>query len=259
MILTILQAPSIEISGELEVEAHRILVGQTDISIDNLQELPFGVYGSAQAKADWKVAGENGKKHPRFADRRESHRFLLEGSLQRERLVLFPIHPDLFHLLRGNLYLIGEQVKWRQLFLETLSFFDMNSAGVDNSPRYFFFAEGQWKHPLELHLNGYWRYRKPDFICALQNVSGSFYNHPFALEEPASFEMSPSLLRLSGFNLAIADARLSLRIDKEKENTALDLTLERFPLDILSLNPLDLAITGRTHSHARRQADRRGA
>src|SRR5579862_7798575 len=55
-----LQSPTAIASGDLEIRPDKILIGQTSWEIENLQALPFGLYGKLNGKTDWLVS--NGKQ-----------------------------------------------------------------------------------------------------------------------------------------------------------------------------------------------------
>ncbi len=231
------QAHSAAIMGRLELR-EKAWIGEIDLSIGNLNELPFGIYGNLQAKI-------NGTE-----DAEGVQGLHLEGraagfywkDLFCESLSFTSDLSNPFHRPRGYLQLAASEIKWRQLFFNALNF---KTNSQDNNWLYSLAANGQWKHPLSFLLDGSWDYRSPKLQLSLQNASGSFYNHPLRLAAPASFEYSPDRFILSDLEIALADARLKLKIEREKENAAIDLSLSRFPLDILSLNPLEVPIGGR--------------
>jgi len=59
-----LQSPFASATGDLEIRKDKILIGQTEVDVENLQDLPFslygGLFGKVQGKIDWLVL--NGKQ-----------------------------------------------------------------------------------------------------------------------------------------------------------------------------------------------------
>ena len=233
-----LEGPSIHASGNLEIRPGKILIGQTDLTIENLNELPYGLYGKFQGKTDWLVS--NGKQ-VLTVDGTATGIYWKE--LFAEKISLDASIIDPFGTPQGRAVLGGELIKWRQMFLQTCRFETL--IGANHWP-FEISAVGQWKHPLELNLSGLWHYKNSDLTCSLQNASGAFYNHPIVLAKPVEFEYFPGLFRLSGLDVRLSDARFFLAVEKIKNDLTASLLLQRFPLDILSLNPLDIPIAGQT-------------
>ncbi len=233
-----LRGPAAAASGNLEIRSDKIALGQIDLEIENLQDLPYGLYGKLQGKTDWLVS--NGKQ-VLTAELTASGVYWKD--LFAERAVILASIIDPFQERNGRLVIEAEEVKWRQMSLQRLDFETL--FGKAKWP-FSLAAFGRWKHPLSLNLGGIWHYENSHFTSSLQTVSGSFYNHEIALEKEVKIEYAPDLFRVNGLSVTLSGARGYLFIDERQNDLNAELMLERFPLDVLSLNPLDVSIAGQT-------------
>jgi len=232
-----LQSSSIHLKGDLEIKTDQTLLGQVEANIENLQDLSPTLYGSLKVKSKWleEKAVEIDGKFSNFY-----YKELFSPSIS--------FYSDLknpFQKVEGNVYFDIELLKWHSLFLETTTL-EITS---DEKGLYPFklFTEGEWKHPLELHLDGLLNYSESSLLCTLENTTGSFFKHPITLSHPINLEIAPTLLHIPDLDLKVGNGNLLVNWDRKEENTTAQLKLENFPLDVLSLNPLDLAIEGRTN------------
>lgn len=232
-----LRSSSIDLKGHLEIKSSQEILGETELNIENLQDISSDFYGTIAAKVKWK----------------EGQEIELDGSasnfywkeLFSPSISFYTDIKNPFQKAQGNLYLDIELLKWRSFFLETTTL-EIQSTEEGLYP-FKFFTEGEWKHPLELHLDGFLNYLEPSLLCTIESGTGSFFKHPIALSHPVNLECAPSLFQMNGLDLTLNDAHLLAKLNRKNEETTGQLTLVNFPLDILSLNPLDVAIEGRTN------------
>jgi hypothetical protein len=143
-------------------------------------------------------------------------------------------------------YIVGD-IKvghWKNLRLEEATFETFTEG--ENWP-FSFSLNGQWQHPLQLDVNGTWNYSRKEIALNLQNVNGTFFNHPVVLSNPAQFLQTPKMTSLKNFSLEIADASIRADLQYTTEFGEANLTIRRLPIDFLSLNPLDVAVEGLFH------------
>lgn len=232
-----LHTASIDVKGGLEITADQQLIAQANLQIENLQDLSSDLYGNLEAKAQWKEGQEV------EIDGKISNFYWKDLFCQ--SIFFYSDLNNLFEKPEGNVYLDAEFLKWHSLFLETAGLsIESNEAGLFP---FKLFTEGEWTHPLELHLGGFFDYKGEDILCTLQTGTGSFFKHPLTLPHPVQIAMGPNVFSLSDFDLNLSKAHLFTRIDRKGEDVTAQLILENFPLDVLSLNPLDLAIEGQTN------------
>ncbi len=195
-------------------------------------------YGDLLAKAEWKraPAGEQ------FLHIDAAATDFYYGNFHAQKGSLYSDLTDPFHTLKGEIYLDFEKILWGSLELESASIETSNEG--ENWP-YKLFAEGRWKHPLELKMSGFWRYQSNEFFAEIQKWEGSFFNHPFILAEPFAIEWKPEEFHVSPMELSVANAKIIGTLERNAARSDAHFQLEQLPLDFLSLNPLDVSIKGK--------------
>ena len=233
-----LQGPSTHVLGDLEIRPDKILIGQTDLNIENLQDVSSDLYGSLKGKTDWLITDG---KQVLTADLIATGFYWKDFFAEKVSIDASVINP--FSHPQGRAVFDAGEIKWRQMFLNHLKFETL--VGTPNWP-FALSVSGKWKHPLELNLTGIWHYQDSHFTSTLQTLTGSFYKHPITLKQEVDIEAAPDLFRINGLELSLSNARAYLLIEEIKNEFTSKLVLEQFPLDVLSLNPLDVVIAGQT-------------
>ncbi|HSX37205.1 MAG TPA: translocation/assembly module TamB [Chlamydiales bacterium] len=232
-----LESASAKVFGNLEIRPDKILIGKTDVTFENLSELPFDLHGKLEGKIDWfqsigkQVITIDAEIHGCYWKDCFTNNLNIEASLL-----------DPFEHPQGRIVLNGADGKWHDLFLNHFRF----ETFIGSAPQwpFAFSALGKWKHPLSLDLNGSWHYQAKNFAALLQTVDGSFYNHLFTLKHPVDIEYSDTRVSINGLDLDVSDARLYFQMNGVKNDFTSELILEHFPLDVLSLNPLEVDVEG---------------
>ena len=131
--------------------------------------------------------------------------------------------------------------KWHDLVFES-AFFETSLQSIENP--FTLIAKGQWKHPLEIEMAGTfdWTQNKKQIITS--SLEGSFYNHPLKLKKPAEFTIENDNVTLSPLSLEMEKGLLDFSLKKDFFSSQINLKINLFPCDILSLNPLDIPIDG---------------
>jgi hypothetical protein len=231
---------ALEIKGSLEVRPDMLLVGTTELTAAQIHPLAESLYGAGTGKALWYLVEQNGL--PVQAAHLDGKGSLFYwNTLFAQEISFYSDLTEPFAKPKGTIYLDMEKAKWGTFVLDSASLETMSQG--ENWP-FKLFIDGEWRHPLVLRLDGFWRYNNPDLLISLQNGTGSFFNHPLTLAAPASFEYSPTLFRLNDFALSFADGSVVASIQREGNNTDARIETKHLPLDFLSLNPLDVAIGG---------------
>ncbi len=211
-----------------------LLEGTSAIDIENLQALHLpNIYGQLQAKGTWHAIDSVQGLH---LDATATDFYY--GSFYAQRASLYSDLLDPFHAISGLIDIEVEKGKWHDLILDAAS---METTRGTESWFFKLFAEGKWKHPLEIHMNGSWSDR---FKADIQSLTGTFYNHPFTLLDPVHLEWTQNTFRLPNVEIAIGDANVFVHMERDHDTTDARLRFNRLPLDFLSLNPLDVPIGG---------------
>lgn len=217
------------------------IAGSNTLFLENLQSLHIpNVFGKLEAKADWTLIDETqGLSFDATATD------FYYGTFYAQKASLYSDLADPFHSVKGLFDVEFEKAKWRDLELEAASF---ETKSEEDKWTYRLFAEGKWKHPLELHMNGSW---KDHFSADIESLDGTFFNHPFILSHPVHFEWTPDIFRLPDAEISIAGASAFVHIDRKGDRTDAQFRFNRLPLDFLSLNPLDVSIAGTLNLEAK--------
>lgn len=218
---------ALEAKGELKIGKQSSL--RAKFQSNQIHDIFPDYYGRATGEVDW---------NPTFI-----HLDAILTDVHYENLTAkeIKIYSDLHNGFHGNLVGDIKQGKWRNLNVEEASFETVTEG--ENWP-FSLTLNGEWQHPLQLDLNGFWNYAKKNLVITLQNANGSFFNHPVALTTPTQFAMSKDTMLLKDFSLEIADASIRADLEQNKNLGSATLKIRRLPIDFLSLNPLDVAVVG---------------
>jgi len=132
-------------------------------------------------------------------------------------------------------------LKYYDLYMNYV-FFE-GSTQVENWP-YKIFVEGKLKQNFEIESNGFWKINKNELILNIQDIKGFLFSHNFILPKPIKLEVSKNIFILSDLSIQLADSSLFADINFTPDISKAKVNLKHFPLDFLSINPLDLAISG---------------
>jgi hypothetical protein len=211
-----------------------ILIGTSELDIENLQSLHIPqLYGKVQAKANWTaINGEQGLHFDAIGSQ------IYYGPLFAEKISVYSDLIDPFSNIHGLFDLAAEKLKWRHLELDAASFQTTSGEGAQN---FQLFAEGNLRHPFELHMDGTW---KNHFFVEIEHLNGKFLTTPFALTAPVHFEKTEEAFLLSETELTLGDAKAQLKIDHQAGQTEAYIHCDAIPLDFLSFNPLEVKVAG---------------
>ena len=225
-----LSGPSTEVTGSFELLPDLSFHGQATGDATNLHVFsPLNIYGSLHASCDFSDLAFN---------LQGTTSNLYYGELTCEGGT-FDAHGNWKGPIYAQLQL--QDIHYRDLHLATL-FLDSSTEG-ENHP-FTLSAQGEWEKPLNLSLDGSWSWQEHYLLCTLQTGSGSFFQHPYLLAVPAQIEASSNSFRISDLSIAMAGASIHGSYSMQPDETSLQAQISRLPLDILSLNPLNVAVTG---------------
>ena len=146
-----------------------------------------------------------------------------------------------FDQLTGIFSIDVEKGRFRDLLIDS-AFLETTIEG-DLWP-FKLFAEGVWNRDFEVYLDGFWHFNSDLLTASIDKGRGLFYNHPFSLAAPVSFETSPVKTMVSTTQINLGEASFTGRFTKETNSGEAYLRLQQFPLDFLSINPLEVSISG---------------
>jgi translocation and assembly module TamB len=234
------ESPSMKVeSPMLNISPSFLLVGQMNAAIANIHLLdPTNrFYGPFNASAVWNVSDDG----TQTTDLTAAGTNLFYGPFQIEEAHLSLLFPQ------GGAQGTLNNIRYESLLVETATF---DTTFTQNSWPAHISCTGDWKGPLDLTLDGFWHYSQKNLFIDLQNFSGVLFFHPISLAGPAQFQRNPQGMSLSALALAIGEATALASFNFQKEESKIQLLLDLFPLDFLSINPLELSVQGTVHLDA---------
>lgn len=132
-------------------------------------------------------------------------------------------------------------LKYRDLHFAAINF--TTSTKQENWP-YTINLSGDLRQPFNIDSNGFWRYKKDEFILNLQDLSGHLFTHNFITPKPVKLEITDKNFLLTELSLELADSSIFADINLSKLSSKGKIKLKHIPLDFLSVNPLDLDVSG---------------
>ncbi|MBS0626475.1 MAG: translocation/assembly module TamB domain-containing protein [Verrucomicrobia bacterium] len=232
-----IDSPEMRGTGSLSLLPEGQMEGSADLAIDNLQILkPFAPelnpFGRVEIKADWKNSNLN---------LNATANELYVRSFYFEKANLTAALQDPFKSVSGSVVAEASGGLWHGLRLDATRF-ETQISGAEWP--FSLTGRGVWNRNFETSLNGVWHLDSKEFAGTVQNWNGSFYNQPFSLTAPVEFYRSKNKTEITNTELVLAASNLTGRFRHANDSGELYLRLEQFPLDFLSLNPLEVSITG---------------
>lgn len=142
---------------------------------------------------------------------------------------------------KGNITVSLDRLRYHTLFLNNVTFQTNNEE--ENWP-FTLTATGSFRAPLDIIGKGYWHKHGSDWLVNMQEFSGHLFNHSFSMAKPWEVNRSLAHFKMSELELNMAVSKLLASASISPDSSNIQLKLDHFPLDFLSLNPLDLDVTG---------------
>ncbi|MBN2479576.1 MAG: translocation/assembly module TamB domain-containing protein [Parachlamydiales bacterium] len=118
-----------------------------------------------------------------------------------------------------------------------------NKIDKDNFPFTIEFS-GDLKKPVKLDIAGFWNLKNQDLTISIDTFKGLAFEKPFSSQETIKLELSKDLFKLSNVKIEMDESTLAANIDFKKDLSKAEIKMVHFPLDFLSVNPLDLDVFG---------------
>nr|NGX32702.1 hypothetical protein [Candidatus Anoxychlamydiales bacterium] len=100
------------------------------------------------------------------------------------------------------------------------------------------------KKPIELESEGFFRIYEKDFNLNIQDLKGTLFSDSFISPKPISITAKKDTFQISDLDIEFANSSILADINFTNKKSIAKVTLKNFPLDFLSINPLDLEVTG---------------
>ncbi|NGX56176.1 MAG: hypothetical protein K1060chlam5_00413, partial [Candidatus Anoxychlamydiales bacterium] len=237
-------APSSKLNGDLKITANLILLGNLSMHFDDLSQIRvFYPKMDFNANSDLKV---------------NFHQFVEdEKSYQKADLNLkisdFYISNIFGKKLEAHIEILDpfkEKKIKTEILANDLSLHDLSltslkinfSTFLENHP-FSIDAIGELKKPLTLKTRGFFDF-KNGLEFDIQEIYGNAFSYPFSMPKPTKLVISNSLFQLDDFTLDMQEAKVFANIDLNKNKSLIDIDITHLPIDFLSLNKLDLDVSG---------------
>jgi hypothetical protein len=229
--------------GNIQWAKGGLITGKSELKIQNLQTLPLPAhpfYGSLIAKGEWLAIEQAGSLQQGVHLDTTVTEFYY-GPFYSEKVSLYTDLINPFEAVSGTAYLDLEQAKWGDLLLESAS---LEAVSEGDLWPFRLFAEGTWKHPLELHLSGRGAYKDSQLVVRTDTGTGNFFRHPLIFTESWNLEWSPDTFRLTDLHLNVGGGTLYANLVRRGDETDGRIKCTDLPLDLLALQSLDVSVGG---------------
>lgn len=240
-----MDSPSSKINANLTITPAFSILGDGKIHFEDLKQIQIFYpslvyYGPTDIDFNFKQKIENEKTIPNLVLKITSNDFhlkIFEGkSLNLLMNIDYPLTNPNFDLdLKIN------DLKFQELTINTLNF--TTSTKEENWP-YLINIVGKLKQPFNFDSNGFWKAKNNEFTANIQDITGNLFNHNFITPKPIKLEITDKNFILTELSLELADSSIYADIDLSKKESKAKIDLKHIPLDFLSLNPLDLDVSG---------------
>ncbi len=236
-----IESPLLHLTGDLVYRPDGFFVGKVDSEKLNLQLIQrlypsIPLYGQTTAHGTLEVVGEETPIQALHAQI-DAKEIYLDSAYAKEASLSLDWRED----IKGSIYLELTDAKYEQLILDT-AIFDTKSA--ENNWPFHLSVDGTLIDPLKGVLDGTWQYQKGQFTLSLQSGSGELLKYPIALMNPATIQWQKDLFICKNLRTSVGLSELFFDFEGQPYHTDAKLILDRVPLDFLSINPLDVDVTG---------------
>lgn len=229
-----------ELSGSFDLIPERI-IGNASFRIDDLYHLQtfhpdYPFYGGLEGVASFNVLGMDQEVDLKLDLFNFYFKELHSNEIKLDLNLKNPFtHP------KGEVAALFSGLRFHNLVCDGLT---IKTSNLEENWPFEIYANGNWKAPLEMIANGFWRYDKGLYLFNLQSFHGHALNHPFDMPKPIDLSVGKNHLQLSDMEINFSSSKLLGKAVISDQNTDVRLILDHFPMDFLSLNPLDIDVVG---------------
>jgi hypothetical protein len=140
---------------------------------------------------------------------------------------------------RDNSHLVisAQNIRSKTLLLDSASL-DWNGKQVNLS------ANGTFIDPMDVNVSATLYKIGDEWKGNLTNVAGTIFHEPIYLEQPASFSKSKDLLYCAPVSVHFGEGVIDFDFLQTPRKTDASIHLTKVPLDLLSVNPLEVPVGG---------------
>ncbi|NGX62774.1 MAG: Translocation and assembly module TamB [Candidatus Anoxychlamydiales bacterium] len=134
-----------------------------------------------------------------------------------------------------------KDLKFHDLQIDKIDF--STSTNEENWP-YQLNLIANLKKPFEMDSTGFFKIKKDAFTLNIQDLKGNLFNQSFISPKPIFIDVTKDKFLLSDLDIEFATGSILADINFSNKKSTAKINLKNFPLDFLSINPLDLDVTG---------------
>jgi len=232
----ILSSPLMQGEGNLTWQAGSILSAYASFSIPHIHDLTPDLYGEISGQFSWEIINDTP-----FLQLDAECSQITCGPAKADKLWLYTQLQDPWNKQNWEITCDIQEGRFHSMNIEGAHLQTSNSQ--EQWP-FQCTLIGTWKHPLALDFTGSWHLKKDEFICSLDHAIGSFFESPLLLLEPSHCLWTSNELVIDPVNLQLSDAKISSHFAQKNHRTDFVFSAKSLPVDFLSLNPLEIMVSG---------------
>lgn len=240
-----IDSASTKLDANLTLTPALALIGNGKMHFEDLKQMQvlfpkLVFYGSSDIDFELKQKVENENSVQNLIIKAISNNYHLKTFFGKSLNINLNIDNPFIKPIMDINVVIGD-LEFRDLHFKTINF--TTSTKEENWP-YTISMAGDLKKPFDIESKGFWKLKKDEFLLNLQDLTGNLFSHNFITPKPIKLEVTPNHFLLTELSLELIESSIFLDIDLTKHSSHAKIKLKHMPLDFLSLNPLDLEISG---------------
>ncbi|MBI5346414.1 MAG: translocation/assembly module TamB domain-containing protein, partial [Chlamydiae bacterium] len=237
-------SPSSSMQANLSINKDLIILGTGTLKFENLSQLQ-DFFPNLDLNAEGSVSLEFNAAPNQLQSLKIAANFL---NFHATNVIgkSFQLNLDLtnpFVKPTGSMDLELNTLRFHKLELSSITF---KTSNIEENNPFSLTLDGSWEGPLNIKAIGLWKKTKNEIALNLNNFSGDLFNYPFSMPKPLKAEFSKEKLLIDDLELNFMDSSLLAKLKIDSKSSDISIQAKHFPLNFLSLNPLDLNIKGYT-------------
>ncbi len=240
-----ISSPSINLLANLELTSFSNLIGKGNIKVHDLALLSvlypkhlFNAMLDASFEFNQKI--ENKKPFQNIYLDIKAQNYFFETLYGTSARIHLNINTP-FSNPKIDIQSIFKDLKYHDLKISEIMF--STSTMLENWP-YDLKLKAQLKKTIELESQGFFKIFNKDLTLNIQDLKGNLLSNNFISPKPILIDIKKDKLQISDLDIEFASSSILADIDFTNKKSKANVTLKNFPLDFLSINPLDLDVTG---------------
>ncbi len=237
-------APSSKLTADLNISPNFFITGNAKMHFDDLSQMRIFV-----PKVDFNATADVNFAFSPKTDEEKTQQIIEITSKITDYYIynffgktcdLISYIENPFFSPKGTLSLNLQNTSVHDLTLNTIS---IETSTLEENHPFAIECMGTLKDPISINAYGFWSLQD-ELKINLQDFNGISFNNPYSLDKPTDIEISKDKFILKDFLVNMQVSSVYADINLSKNSSKAKITCEHLPLDFLSINPLDLDVTG---------------